>query len=65
MKHPADMTPAQKAVYEHGYSHFDTLFRMGYTAEDTTLYIQGLRARMDDEQYRALHPGLFTERREA
>lgn len=62
-KHPADMKPEERAVWQHGYSHVDTLFRLGYSADDVAFYLQGLRARLEEEQYKALHPGLFVERR--
>lgn len=59
MKHPADMTEREQRVYMAGHTHFDTLFRHGYTAEEITVYVQGLRERMAQEEWRALHPGMF------
>lgn len=48
-------------MWEHGFSHFDTLYRLGYSFDDVRLYVQGLRERMQMEEWRALHPQFFVQ----
>ena len=57
--HPADLSEADRKYWNEGFAALDVLLVRGFNAQQITYYIQGLRARLEEEQYKALHPGMF------
>ena len=61
--HPADLTEHQRGYWYDGFILLDTLIHKGYTDEQKSFYIQGLKARLEEMDWERLHPKMVGDKR--
>ena len=61
--HPADLSEADRRYWTEGFTALDALLTRGFNPQQTVYFIQGLRARLAEEEWKALHPGMVGDKR--